>query len=496
VNSDQAYDCLIAHLNQTIALAQISGLISWDQETMMPEDGTGARAEQSAALASVIHARNSDSRIGEWCDAIDQTSFAETPLADVKKANIREAMRSFKRAIRIPVDLASELARSAALGQGIWAKARSEKDVGSFLPVLENMVSLKRQEAQCLNSDGENLYDGLLDEFEPDMKTDVLVQMLGQLRPPLKQLREEIADKKTAIKPLEGSFDESSQLQMARRLGDVFNYDWQAGRLDKSVHPFSSGYRSDSRITTRVDLENPFDCIYSAVHEIGHANYEQGRDPQMDRTPAGGYASMGIHESQSRMLENQIGRSRAFMEWLYPQMRQQFGDIGLASPDELFAWVNRVETGFIRTEADEVHYNLHVLLRFDLELALFGGDLQVSDLEAAWNDRFLADFAKPVDKPSNGVLQDVHWSFGAFGYFPTYSLGNIYAGELFKVMGEQIDGMEEMIAKGELTPISDWLAENIHRHGHVYGAQNLMEKVCGKVPEMDALLGYLRGKFL
>lgn len=490
MNNEQAYQELLEHLKTTNALSQAAGVLSWDQETMMPKGGAAARAEQSAALASVIHARNIDRRIGEWCAALEGAG-----LDDVANANVREANRSHQRAVRIPTKLAEELARAGALGQGIWAKARGEENVADYLPTLENMVALKRQEAECLKREDGSLYDALLDEYEPNMKTDDLAALLGKLRPHLVKLREEIIDKNAEVKPMKGTFIEGAQMEMARRLASVFNYDWEGGRLDLAVHPFSSGYRSDSRITTRVDEANPFDCMYSTVHEVGHANYEQGRDPAMDRTPAGGYASMGIHESQSRMLENQIGRSRGFMEWLYPQMKQVFGDIGLASPDELFAVVNKVETGFIRTEADEVHYNLHVALRFDLELALFGGDLQVGELESAWNERFEADFGIAVDKPSNGVLQDVHWSFGAFGYFPTYSLGNIYAGEIFKVMGEQIGGMDEMIAKGELGGISNWLQENVHRHGNVYSAADLMERICGKVPDEMALVGYLEGKF-
>ena len=490
MSNNTDYNKLIEHFAQTISLGQIAGLISWDQETMMPKDGTGARAEQSGVLASVIHARNKDPRIAQLCAELD-----EADLDDVQRANVREARRIHSRAILIPDNLAQETARSAALGQGIWANARKDEDISAFLPVLENMVSLKRQEARCLNVDGGCDYDGLLDEFEPGMKSARLTNLFGELRPALTQLRQEIADKKIAPKPLRGTFDEKSQMQMARRLADVFNYNWDAGRLDKSVHPFSSGYRSDSRITTRVDLVNAFDCMYSTIHEIGHANYEQGRDVRMDRTLAGEYASMGIHESQSRMLENQIGRSRAFMEWLYPQMCEVFGDIGLDNGDELFAVVNQVETGFIRTEADEVHYNLHVLLRYDLELALFGSDLQVGDLEAAWNDRFKSDFGKSVNKPSNGLLQDVHWSFGAFGYFPTYCLGNIYAAELFKTMQAQIPHLDNLIAKGNLAPVSTWLAENIHSHGNVYSAPQLMEKVCGKKPEVGALAGYLQGKF-
>jgi carboxypeptidase Taq len=490
MNHDQALQNLLAHLQKTIALSQVAGLISWDQETMMPKEGNEARAEQSAAMASIIHARNKDARIGEWCAAIDPAA-----LDDVNRANWREAKHSHERATRIPAKLAEEQARLTALGQGIWAKARAAENVADFLPTLAKILDLKRQESACLSTEGDDPYDALLDDYEPGMKTAKLALLLGKLRPGLTELRQKIAASSKEVKPVTGTFGDKAQMEMARRLASIFNYRWQAGRIDKAVHPFSSGYRSDSRITTRVNPKNVFDCLYSTIHEVGHANYEQGRNPAMDRTPAGGYASMGVHESQSRMLENQIGRSRPFMEWLYPQMREIFGDIGLASPEELYGAANRVGPGYIRTEADEVHYNLHVLMRFDLELALISDNLQVGELEAAWNERFEQDFGRKVDRPSNGVLQDVHWSCGLFGYFPTYSLGNIYAGELFAKMGKAIPDMDEHIAKGELGELSKWLQENIHQQGHVYPAPELMERTIGKEPDEKALVGYLDTKF-
>ncbi len=486
----KALASLLSHQKKTIALSQVAGLISWDQETMMPQEGNKARAEQSAAMASIIHARNTDPRIGEWCAAIDPQE-----LDDVMKANWREARRSFERATRIPADLAEEQARATALGQRLWAGARANQSVAEFLPVLENILKLKRQESACLSEPGDDPYDALLDDYEPGMKTSPLADLLGRLRPGLTALREKIATSSHQPKPVKSPIGEKKQMEMAKRLATVFNYRWQAGRIDKAVHPFSSGYRSDARITTRVNPENIFDCLYSTIHEVGHANYEQGRAPEMDRTPAGGYASMGVHESQSRMLENQIGRSRAFMEWLYPQMAEVFGDIGLSSPDELFATINHVTPGYIRTEADEVHYNLHILMRFDLERALISGNLQVADLEAAWNERFEKDFGRKVDKPSNGVLQDVHWSCGLFGYFPTYALGNIYAAELFAKMAKEIPGMETLIAKGELGELSKWLTMNIHQKGHTYPAPELMQKTIGRAPDEKALVEYLNKKF-
>ena len=490
MTSEQAYSALLAHLKKTIALSQAAGVISWDQETMMPKNGVAARAEQSAALASIIHQRNTDPRIADWCTKINQSA-----LDLVGKANVREASRTHLRATRIPARLAEEIARATALGQGIWAKARLDENVADFLPTLDDILKLRREEAAVLTEDGSELYDALLEDYEPGMKTAPLAALLGKLRPHLAGLREQISNSGKQIKPVNGNFSEAGQMDMARRLASIFNYNWDSGRVDKAVHPFSSGYRSDSRITTRINLNNVFDCLYSTIHEVGHANYEEGRDPAMDLMPAGGYASMGIHESQSRMLENQIGRSRAFMDWLFPQMVDVFGNIGVSSPDELFAVINQVEPGFIRTEADEVHYNLHVMMRFDLELALIRGDLQVVDLEAAWNDRYREDFGKAVDKPSNGLLQDVHWSCGLFGYFPTYSLGNIFAGEIFATVNKVIPDLEAKISKGELGNISTWLNKEVHEHGHVYPAQELMQKICGKSPDELALVEYLNTKF-
>ena len=490
MNSAQAYQDLLSHVQQTTALSQIAGLISWDQETMMPKNGAAARAEQSAALTSVLHARQTDPRIGEWLAVIDTSDLDAIGLA-----NIRETRRSSDRANKIPIKLAEELARLTSLAQGEWAEARRNDNFAEFAPTLDKIVTLKRQEAECLRQDGSSLYDALLDDYEPGMKTETLSNLLGKLRPGLTELREKIEASGKLLKGVKGDFSEAKQLEMAHRLATVFNYDWSSGRMDKSVHPFSSGYRSDSRITTRVNPDNVFDCLYSAIHEVGHANYEGGRDPAMDRMPAGGYVSMGIHESQSRMLENQIGRSRAFMDWLFPQMKEVFGDIGVDGPDELFAAVNRVESGFIRTEADEVHYNLHILMRFDLERALIGGDVEVRDLESVWNERFLADFGRKVDRASNGVLQDVHWSVGLFGYFPTYSLGNIYAAELFAAMGNAIPNMTDCISKGELAPLSDWLGKNIHIKGNLHLAPELIQMACGKSTDENALLDYLNQKF-
>ena len=323
----------------------------------------------------------------------------------------------------------------------------------------------------------------------------LIAAMFGAMRPRLVSLRERVLGSDRRPAALSGSFSADSQLRLARDLATAFGYDWTRGRLDIAVHPFSSGSANDVRITTRIAEADPFNCFYSTIHEVGHAAYEQGIDPDYALTPIGQGVSMGVHESQSRIYENQLGRSRAFTGWLFGQMRERFGEFGIGSADEFFATVNRVQPGFIRTEADEVHYNLHIMMRFDLERALMQGSLEVGDLEAAWNDRFKADFGVTVDRPSNGILQDVHWSVGLFGYFPTYSLGNLYAGCLHQALRADQPGLDDDLARGDLAAATGWLREKVQRHGGLYAPREVIARAIGGAPGEAPLLGYLEAKF-
>jgi carboxypeptidase Taq len=341
---------------------------------------------------------------------------------------------------------------------------------------------------------GGDIYDAMLDDYEPGATGAELEAMFGALRPELTRLREAVRGAE-APPQLTGTFDESAQMKMTRQLAKTFGYDMSKGRVDKAVHPFSSGSGLDVRITTRTNEIDPFNCFYSTIHEVGHACYEQAINQDYLLTPLGAGVSMGVHESQSRIYENQLGRSRAFTGWLYGQMRDAFGDFGVADEDMFYRIVNRVSDGFIRTEADELQYNLHVLLRFDLERALMGGDLQVDDLEAAWNDRFKADFGYAVDKPSNGVLQDVHWSVGLFGYFPTYSLGNVYAGCLHEALRRDQPQLDAQLAQGDTSHATEWLRHAVQNHGGLYQPGDLMARAIGKTPSEAPLLGYLTKKF-
>ena len=483
-----AYDDLMAFTRETTALGQIAGRLGWDQETMMPKGAAPQRGEEMAAMESVLHARRTDPRVGDWLAGIDGAS-----LDDVGRAQVRHIQRSFDRTSKVPADLAATIARVTSTAQGTWAEAREDNDVAGFLPTFEEVINLKRQEGEALAAGGD-VYDAMLADYEPGTTAADLKAMFGALRPELSALRAAIRDAE-APAALSGSFDTGKQMKLTRHLAKTFGYDMSHGRVDKAVHPFSSGSGLDVRITTRTNESDPFNCFYSTIHEVGHACYEQGINSDYLLTPLGQGVSMGVHESQSRIYENQIGRSRAFTGWLYTQMLEAFGDFGVPDAEAFYGAVNRVNDGYIRTEADEVQYNLHVLMRFDLERVLMLGDLQVGDLEAAWNDRFEADFGYKVDKASNGVLQDVHWPVGLFGYFPTYSLGNVYAGCLNEAMRDAIPELDDQLAQGDTARATGWLQNNVQQHGGLYEPRAVIERASGQTPGPAPLIAYLKTKF-
>ncbi|WP_436399365.1 carboxypeptidase M32 [Roseobacter sp. S98] len=482
------YADLLAFTRETMALSSIAGRLGWDQETMMPRGAAEQRGEEVAALESVLHARRTDPRMGDWLAAAEEDQTEEVP-----RAQLRHIRRTWERASKIPADLASEIARVTSVSQGVWADARASDDVAAFAPTLENVIRLKQEEGAAL-AQGGDVYDALLSDYEPGTTAAELEAMFGALRPELSALRAAVLDAEPPAE-ITGTFDEAAQMRLSQKLAETFGYDMAYGRVDKAVHPFSSGSGLDVRITTRTSETDPFNCFYSTIHEVGHACYEQNISRDYLLTPLGQGVSMGVHESQSRIYENQLGRSRAFTGWLYGQMRDAFGDFGIPDAESFYATVNRVNNGFIRTEADELQYNLHVLLRFDLERALMSGDLTVGDLEAAWNDRFAADFGYTVDKPSNGVLQDVHWSVGLFGYFPTYSLGNVYAGCLHDALRGAVPDLDDQLARGDTSAATTWLAQNVQTHGGLYEPRDVIARASGRVPSEAPLLSYLKEKF-
>lgn len=485
--NNTAYSDLMAHQRETEALGQVAGRLGWDQETVMPRGAVDQRSEEISALEGVLHARRTDARIAGWLEAA-------VPDDAVGMAQLRHIRRSYVRTSKVPADLAQALAKLTSKAQGIWAEARAGEDVEGFLPTLSQVIALKREEAAAL-AQGGDLYDALIDDYEPGATAASLGAMFDAMRPRLVALRAAVLGADHRPGALNGWFPADGQMTVARDLAAAFGYDWAFGRMDLAVHPFSSGSGRDVRITTRVVESDPFNCFYSTIHEVGHACYELGIDTAYGLTPLGQGVSMGVHESQSRIYENQLGRSRAFTGWMFGRMQAQFGDMGVAGAEDFYGAVNRVRSGFIRTEADEIHYNLHIMMRFDLERALVTGDLAVRDLEGAWNDRFKADLGVVVDRPSHGMLQDVHWSVGLFGYFPTYSLGNVYAGCLHKALRAANPDLDAQLAQGDTQAATGWLRDKVQQHGGLYSPRETVARACGFDPTEAPLLDYLEAKF-
>ena len=486
MTNNKAYAQLMAFQRQTEALSLVAERLGWDQETMMPRGAGEQRSEEMAAMEGILHTRRTDPRLEDWLEAAD-------PADEAGRAQLRAIRRSFVRATKVPSDLAQELARVTSVAQGVWAQARANERVADFLPTLAEVIGLRRQEAACL-AQGGDLYDALIDDYEPGATAESLAAMFGRMRPRLVALREAVLAAPVP-KAVQGHFGEAAQMRLSRDVATAYGYDWSRGRLDLAVHPFSSGSGSDSRITTRVVESDPFNCIYSTIHEVGHSSYELNIDEDYKLTPIGRGVSMGVHESQSRIYENQLGRGAGFTSYLYGEMVQRFDAFGIGSAEEFYRAVNRVQPGFIRTEADEVHYNLHIMLRFDLERALVRGDLAVEDLDAAWNDRFYADFGVKVDRPAHGMLQDVHWSVGLFGYFPTYTLGNVYAGCLHRALMAAVPDLDAQLARGDTSAAVGWLRENLQRHGGLRTPRETIAAACGFEPSEGPLLDYLEAKF-
>jgi carboxypeptidase Taq len=480
------FDTLMAYERDTQALGQIAGRLGWDQETMMPRGAAPQRGEEMSAIEAVLHARRSDPKVAQWLET------AEAP-DEASAAQLREIKRRYERTVKVPADLARRIARVTSEAQGKWAAARADEDVAAFLPVLQEVVALKREEGQALAAGGD-LYDAMVEDYEHGTTAAEIAAIFDAMRPGLVDLRARVLDR-PAPKALQGGFAEGAQMKLTRKLAKAFGYDMSHGRVDKAVHPFSSGSGLDVRITTRTSEHDPFNCFYSTIHEVGHAAYEQGICRDYLLTPLGSGVSMGVHESQSRIYENQIGRGEAFTSWLYDEMRTAFGDFGIADAESFYKAVNTVHKGYIRTEADELQYNLHIMLRFDLERALMTGDLEVADLETAWNDRFDADFGYAVDKPSNGCLQDVHWSVGLFGYFPTYALGNVYAGCLNQKMRADLTGLDTELAAGNTASATGWLRENLQQYGGLRSPRDTIARAAGFAPSPVPLMQYLDEKF-
>ena len=425
------YDQLCDHVRKTALLTSTSALLEWDQHTKLPSAGVAYRSEQLAFLAGEIHRRRTSTSIGDLIGQLAQSDLAADPTS-VAGCTISRLEKKFKRTSKMPVRLVEELTRACSTGQQVWVEARKENDFAKFIPALETIVRLKREQADAIGYE-DCAYDALLDEFEPGAKTKEVADVLERLRVDLVPLVEAI--KGSSVKPpveiLHRSFPVADQEAFGRHASSQIGFDYQRGRLDITHHPFCTEMGpEDCRITTRYDDQFFSGSFFGTLHEAGHGIYEQGLDSEHYGLPAGQYCSLGIHESQSRLWENLVGRSKAFWRHFFPAAQKHFPQaLGDQSVDDFFVSINTVQPSMIRVEADEATYNLHIIIRFELERDLIDGTLGVDDLPSAWDAKYESLLGIKPQSFSEGVLQDVHWSAGLFGYFPTYSLGNLYASQ-------------------------------------------------------------------
>lgn len=477
-----------------------AGLLSWDRQTKMPEGGLQARADQLSTLSAVAH----EMTVAEETEARIRASEEEVePEYDSEDAAlVRLARRDYDKSARLPARLVSELSRRTALAESAWAQAREESKWQTFAPHLEGLLQLSREAAEHLGYE-DHPYDALADAYERGATKAGLETMFGELKSGIVPLLREVSHSPAAAgndarqAPLTRDFDEDAQQRFGERVIKSLGYDFSRGRQDRAVHPFCIGFSpGDVRITTRFDTHWLPAALFGTIHEAGHALYEQGVDPAYARTPLAGGVSMGVHESQSRLWENLVGRSRPFWEHFYPELQQTFPQaLGKVDLDSFYRAINVARPSEIRVEADELTYNLHILLRFELETALLEEKLSVEEMPDAWNAKMEEYLGITPGNASRGALQDVHWAAGLIGYFPTYAIGNVLSVQLYEKAVAANPGIPEEIGRGEFGTLLGWLRENVHRHGSRYTPDELVQRAAGNPLDTAPYLRYLREKF-
>ncbi|HET6164082.1 MAG TPA: carboxypeptidase M32 [Planctomycetota bacterium] len=489
-----AYRELLRRVAEICDLSSASALLSWDQETTMPKQGAPARARQLATVAGIRHERFVDGRVGELladCEA------APGQFEDVERTQLRELRHDWDRATKLPRALVEETASAESSALEAWRDARAKSDWKAFAPHVRQLMGYAVQRAQALGFT-ERPYDGMLDDYERGADEERLDALFSDLRPRLTPMIGPVLERRGRVdsacvrRPLAIEKQAEFGLAVIRAMG----FDLDAGRVDLATHPFCSGIGpGDTRLTRRYDLNDLRPALYGIVHEAGHGLYEQGLAPELRWTPLGSASSLGIHESQSRLWENVVGRSRPFWERFLPDLRRLFpSEFRDVTADQMYRAVNEVATSLIRVEADELTYNLHVLLRFEIERALFAGNLDVDDVPAAWGEKCGELLGVRPKNDAEGCLQDIHWSMGAFGYFPTYTLGNLYAAQLYEAAQRDLGDLDGLIAHGEFAPLREWLRAKIHRHGRRFLPAELVFRATGADPSAEPFLRYLRAK--
>lgn len=479
------WDGLVASLEEARLLGGISALLGWDQQTGMPVEAGPERAAQSALLARLRHERLTHPRVGEALEALE----ASPPAQPERRAAVRNLRRDWDRATRVPPSLVEALASAESTGFEAWAAAKAARDFTAFAPSLRHTLSLQRELAAAVDS-ARPPYDVLLDAFEPGATEAALQPLFERLRRGLVDLLDRV-DQRRQPQALVGTFDLAAQRHVSDALLVALGYPAGAGRLDNAEHPFSTSLgRRDVRITTHLYEDDVLQGIFSTIHECGHALYELGLPHEIGTDLVARAASMGLHESQSRFWENVIGRSRPFATWLAPRLASAFPGAGLDA-DALYGALNRVQRGLVRVDADELTYNLHILVRFGLEASLVRGELAVEDLPEAWNAAYRDTLGVVPSHDAEGVLQDVHWSVGAIGYFPSYTLGNLYAASLRRGMEADLPDLWRHVGEGDFAPVLGWLRSRVHARGHTRDAADIVQDAVGPRDAVADLLGHL-----
>lgn len=488
------YQDLLSRLAEIRRLQQASAVLGWDQQCYMPAGGAAARAGILGSLGKISHEMFVDDVTQRLLAGAEAEGY--DPQSD-EGLTLRQVRRNMDQSVKIPTDLVEALLKETTLAHEVWVKARAAKDYSAFAPTFERILELLRRQADCLGY-AETPYDALLDLYEPGMRTAQVSAVFEELKPGLLPLIEIVR----GVPPIDDSplrrhFDEAGQIAFGEMVVRRLGFDFAHGRQDRAVHPFCTGLdRTDVRITTRVEANWLPSALMGTIHEAGHGMYEQGYDPKDDGTPLSGAASLGFHESQSRLWENMIGRSRFFWNHFYPGLQRQFpGVLDDVPLHAFYRAINKVEPSYIRVEADEVTYNLHILMRFELEVALLEGTLAVKDLPDAWAEKSRAYLGIVPENDAQGCLQDVHWSAGLFGYFPTYSIGTILSAQLFEKAQEDVPTLDDDLIRGEYGSLLGWLREKVHRPGRRYLPSELVERICGEPFQSKAYVRYLHGKY-
>ena len=497
MRADQAYAELMRRVREETLLTSIEALLEWDEETYMPPGGVENRSEQLALVAGLLHERGTDPRFGELLNAVEGSDMLADPAAP-PAVNVRALRREYDRYVRMPRALVEDVARTTALAQQAWASARAAADFQRFRPFLERIVELKRSEAECVGY-AEDPYDALLEDYEPGLRSTVIARLFDALRRELVPLAGRIGGAKRQPDPsvLRRHFPRDRQRRFGETVAAAAGFEFGRGRLDLGVHPFCSGIGpGDCRISVRFDDRDFAGGLFTILHEVGHGLYEQGLDPAHYATPMGETPSVGIDEAQARFWENRVGRDRGFWDHFYPRARELFpeslGDVPL---DEFHFAVNRVVPSLIRVHADEVTYNLHVMIRFDLERALLSGAIGVADLPEAWREAYRQTLGVTPRGDGDGCLQDGHWADGLIGYFPTYTLGDVFAAQLYARAEAELGVLGEQFGRGEFKELVRWLGRRVYQQGGRYPSARLIEVVTGSPPDHRPLIRILKAKY-